>query len=95
MIEAAARIGIGLSVWQIVLCLVINKTINKMWILYNATQFLVFIGLWQINYSSRITVLFKETKRVFLGEYMDDLEIGQKVSNVFGIESYENDDGVT
>lgn len=87
MVEAAANVGIGLSIWQIIICLVLNKVINSMWILINAAQFLVYIGMWQINYSTRIGVLVKEIKRIFLGEYLEDLEIGHKMSSVLGIES--------
>ena len=60
MAETAANIGIGLSIWQIIICLVLSKVINSMWILINAVQFLVYIGMWQINYPTRIAVLFKE-----------------------------------
>ena len=58
-----------------------------MWILFNTAQFLVFIGMWQINYSRSIQVLFLEIKRIFLAEYIEDLEVGQKMSNAFGIET--------
>ena len=58
-----------------------------MWILFNTAQFLVYIGMWQINYSRPIQVLFFEIKRIFLGEYIEDLEVGQKMSNAFGIET--------
>ena len=58
-----------------------------MWILFNTVQFLVFIGMWQINYSRSIQVLLFEIKRIFLGEYIEDLEVGQKMSNAFGIET--------
>ena len=85
MKKAAAVVGVGLSIWIIILCFAINKSISKMWILFNSTQFLVYIGMWQINYSSSIKTLFKETKRVYLGEYLDDLEIGQRISTAFGI----------
>ena len=69
------------------LCFAINKTINKLWILFNTAQFLVYIGMWQINYSRPIKVLFHEIKRIFLGEYIEDLEIGQNFSNTLGIKT--------
>ena len=46
MINAAEKVGMALSIWQIIICIVINKTINKMWVLFNTAQFLVYIGLW-------------------------------------------------
>lgn len=44
-----------------------------MWVLINAAQFLVYIGMWSINYSTGIAVLVKEIKRIFQGEYLEDL----------------------
>ena len=37
-------------------------------------------------------MLFHEIKRIFLAEYIEDLEIGQKISNAFGIETRNKDE---
>ena len=58
-----------------------------MWILINTSQFIVYIGMWQINFSDNLGVFFNEIKRVFLGEYIDDLAIGHKISNTLGFET--------
>ena len=63
-----------------------------MWILINSTQYLVYIGMWQINYSNRTSVLFKQIKRVFLGEYLDELEMSKKISEAFNIKASQSTD---
>ena len=38
--------GMTYSILEIVLCFVLGKALNKMWILVCATQFVVYMGTW-------------------------------------------------
>ena len=75
----AAVIGVGLSIWQIIMCFFLRKAISSMWILINTVQFIVYMSLWQINYEPVLRVFFRELKRIVLAEFFDDLAICQKV----------------
>ena len=57
-----------------------------MWILILTIQFIVIIGaVWQIDYDLNVRIFFYEVKKIVYGEFIDDLEIGSKISNFFGI----------
>ena len=56
-----------------------------MWVLLNNLQFFIFVGWWQINYSTNTQTIFKEFTRIALGQYFDDLEFGKKASESFGL----------
>ena len=47
-----------------------------MWILILTLQFFVYIAMWQVRYPSMIHFLLYELKRVTLGEFIDDLPVG-------------------
>ena len=51
-----------------------------MWILVHILQHYVFIAMWQINYPSLTQVVFKELRRIALGEFLEGLEIGRKLA---------------
>ena len=55
-----------------------------MWPLFNAVQFLVYIALWQVNLTDNLRIVMKELKRIFLGEFFDDLQISDKIVRFFG-----------
>ena len=61
-----------------------------MWVLLNNLQFFLFIGMWKVNYPKYSRTIFEQLTKIALGQYIDDLEIGAKVSAVFGMESSEN-----
>jgi len=46
MAKTAGTIGMGLSIWQIIMCFALGKAINQMWILILTVQFIVYISLW-------------------------------------------------
>ena len=62
-----------------------------MWPLFNAVQFLVYIALYQISLTDDLRLVMKELKRIFLGEFFDDLHISDRIIRTFGGEP--NDHG--
>ena len=86
MVKTAAAVGITFSIWEIILCFVLNKSLHSMWILINTSQFLVFIGVWQIKFSIRTRAMLAEFKRIYLGEFIDDLKIGEKMMKAFEVD---------
>ena len=85
MAETGAAVGVTLSLGEIIACFASGKMLTFMWILINAVQILVFLGIWQILYPDFIKVVLSELRRVSWGEYLDDLEIGKRMNeSVFG-----------
>lgn len=56
-----------------------------MWILILTLQFLVYMAIWQVNYSPLTQLVLYELRKIALGEYLDDLEIGKWLSEAFRI----------
>ena len=56
-----------------------------MWILILTLQFFVYIASWQIRYPGTVNFLLYELKRIALGEFMDDLSLGNEINDAFGI----------
>ena len=56
---------------------IVSKSINKMWILINALQFLVYISIWMITLPNELRISLNTVKSIVLGEFIDDLEIGK------------------
>ena len=73
------KVGTSLVLWQIAVCFIAGKALHKMWPLINILQFYVYIGMWQVTYTMHCSVVFRELRRVALGEFMDDLEISGEV----------------
>ena len=85
MAETGAAVGVTLSLGEIIACFASGKMLTFMWVLINAVQILVFLGIWQILYPDFIKVVLSELRRVSWGEYLDDLEIGKRMNeSVFG-----------
>ena len=63
-----------------------------MWILVNALQIVVFVGMWKINYSPLCKSTLEMLKTIILGEYLKDLDIGAKIQETLGIETQNDDD---
>ena len=85
MQQVANAVGATLAVWQIIIFVFANKMLTSMWILVNSTQYFVFIALWQVSYSKLIKVVNKEIRRVSLGEYLNDLEIGKNIADFLNL----------
>ena len=62
-----------------------------MWTLLHTVQFVVYIGLWQIDLPSKTKIIFSLLKRVVLGEFIDDLEIGMRIQKMLSIETNGDD----
>ena len=88
----AAKIGIGVSILETIVLFVANKSINKMWILINMLQFLVYISIWMITLPNEMRLLLTTMKSIVLGEFIDDLEIGKHVTEALGIPSKSDSD---
>ena len=82
MASTAAKLGVTLSFGEIFACFAFGKVLSFMWILINALQLIVFMGIWQILYPDFLQVVLAELRRVSWGEYFDDLEIGRRTSEL-------------
>ena len=76
---AAVSVGVGLSIGEIIACFAFSRVLSLMWILINALQLIVFLGIWQILYPNFLKVILFELKRVSWGEFFDDIKIGEHV----------------
>ena len=80
-----------MSVGEIALCFFFGKFLSFMWILINALQLVVLLGIWQILYPYFLKVVFNELKRVSWAEYLDDLEIGRRMNELlFGTDDLQD-----
>ena len=43
------------------------------------------MSTWQVSYSRPVKILLKELKRVTLGEFFEDLDVGRKIQEKIGI----------
>ena len=82
----AAQISIGITILEIVIILMFKKVLFSMWVLILTLQFFVYISLWQVRYPSILHFLLYELKRVALGEFMDDLDLGGIAMEWIGLE---------
>ena len=76
-------VGVGLSIGEVIACFAFSRVLSLMWILINALQLIVFLGIWQILYPSFLKVVLSELKRVSWGEFFDDIKIGEHVQKIF------------
>ena len=86
MAATATRVGLFATAFEITLCFVLGKALDAMWTVVYAMQFLVYIGMWQINYTNRLRFFLEELKRIALGEFLDDLGIEERLIDFFGFE---------
>ena len=56
-----------------------------MWILILTLQFFVYMSSWQVRYPGTLHFIFYELKRVALGEFVDDLDVGCTVMEAMGM----------
>ena len=71
---------------EIIICFIAGEALNSMWVLINALQFIVVISTWNINIPIGVMMFFNVLNRVVQGEFIDDLQIGQKIAEVLSIE---------
>ena len=62
--QAAAGVGVPLSVGEIIACFFFGEVIASMWILVSALQLIVFLGMWKILLPRFLKLVFFELKRV-------------------------------
>lgn len=60
-----------------------------MWILILTLQFFVYISTWQVRFPGTLKFILYELKRVSLGEFMDDLDVGNSAMSFMGMEPSE------
>lgn len=87
MADTAAQVGIATSIWEVVMLFFFKKILFSLWILILMLQFFVFMALWQVRYPPNTRFLLFELRRIVLGEFMDDLEVGATISSELGIEA--------
>ena len=87
MVETVAKIMTAVSIWEILACFALGKAIHAMWGLVNTMQFLVYISMWQVTLSSRPRVTLSGLKMVIFGEFLDDLDLANRLASWFGLPS--------
>ena len=87
MKQAAAVVGGTIMIWQIIMLFLLQKVIFSLWHLINILQFFVYIALWQINYPRLTSVILMELRKIALGEFLEELQIGKNLAEFFGIPS--------
>ena len=90
--STAAAVGGAVAIWQVIMLIALGKALHSMWILINTLQLFVYISLWQIKFPGFSRPILFELRRMALGELIDDLEVGQKVQSMFGIENLGDND---
>ena len=58
-----------------------------MWILILTLQFFVYMATWNIRYTRVMKFVLHELRKISLGEFLDDLEIGGNILRLLGINS--------
>ena len=71
--ETAAKVGVAISFWQVILFFSLGKALKSMWSLLNAMQFIIYISLWNIKVEGDLRIVLKELKRIAFGEFIDDI----------------------
>ena len=87
MAESAQQLSIGLTILEVILILLFKKVLFSMWVLILTLQFFVYIYLWQVRFPSILHFFFYELRRMALGEFIDDLDIGGIVMSSLGLEA--------
>ena len=85
--ERAAQISLAVTVWEIIVIFAFKKVLFSMWVLILTLQFFVYISTWQVRFPSTLKFILYELKRMALGEFMDDLDLGGSIMSGLGLES--------
>ena len=64
MAAKAAAVGVTVSAGEIIFCMLFEEIFASMWILINALQLIVFLGIWQILLPPLLKIVLFELKRV-------------------------------
>ena len=88
--ETAAKVGVSVTLIEIILIFSAKNIIFSMWTLVLTLQFFVFIAKWQISYPHRVRFILHEFRRMVLGEFLDDFDFGKEVSSFFGLPTSED-----
>ena len=84
--EKAAQVSLVIALIEVMIIFVFKKVLFSMWVLILILQFFVYIAVWQVRYPKILTFIFFELKKIALGEFMDDIDIGGTVLQNFGID---------
>ena len=57
--DTAQKLGVTLSIWQVIMLIVLGKALDKMWTLINVLQLIVYMGLWNVSYSPVMITFLK------------------------------------
>ena len=77
LVKAYSAAGLSYCILELIVCFSLNKSLTSMWILVNTSQFLAFISMWLIQLPTYTRLMLNEFRRIYLGEFIDDLEFGQ------------------
>ena len=83
--ESAAKVGLAVTIWQLLMFFSLKKALTSMFSLINSLQFVVTMLLWQITLQATVRVVLHQLKKVVLGEFVDDLDIGAYVNEALGL----------
>ena len=86
----AATAGLAVSLWEIACIFAFQKVLFSMWVLILTAQFLVFIAIWSINFPRSARFILYELRKIALGEFLDDLELGARINETLGIQGSSN-----
>ena len=79
--------GIVASLWELALIIGLKQAIFAVWILILILQFFVYISMWQIRLPKTASLLLFELRRIVLGEFMEDIELGDTISESIGLQT--------
>ena len=85
MLEKSTQSGATITIIELITCFSLKKALYVNWLLITNLQLFVYINDWNLLYPRFLQALMKEFRRITLGEFVDDLEVGRKLSDVFGI----------
>ena len=58
MAQDAAKVGLGISICQVLIFVSLNKALTSMWVVLNVTQFIVYSSLWMIEFPPDLRFFF-------------------------------------
>ena len=67
-----------------------------MYSLINALQFVVTMVIWKISFGNTLRIILFQLRKVVLGEFFDDMDIGNTLADFFDIPvSKQSEDNVS
>eukprot|EP00353_Schmidingerella_taraikaensis_P012373 CAMPEP_0185571574 /NCGR_PEP_ID=MMETSP0434-20130131/3613_1 /TAXON_ID=626734 ORGANISM="Favella taraikaensis, Strain Fe Narragansett Bay" /NCGR_SAMPLE_ID=MMETSP0434 /ASSEMBLY_ACC=CAM_ASM_000379 /LENGTH=362 /DNA_ID=CAMNT_0028187075 /DNA_START=218 /DNA_END=1303 /DNA_ORIENTATION=+ len=75
---------------EFAILLAFNKVLTSMWIFILTLQFLLYIAIWKINLPEITRIVLFELRKVALGEFFDNIPIGDELAKFFNIPSKED-----